>query len=297
MIRKSVIRVIGLSNSRVPDFESRVPNPESRISGPEPRAPTQTMNQLVLIERIESIAILTLNRPQRHNSLVPALLTELQAALDAIGRDRHVRAVVLQANGRSFSTGGDVAGFYTHVDDLETYAGHIVGLLNQVILALVNLPVPVVAAVHGIVTGGSLGLVLASDIVLVAPEASFTPYYSVVGFGPDGGWTAMLPTIIGSKRTAEVLIRNRTITAEQAVAWGLANRVVPAGRIRDEALGEAQDIAARKPGSIRHIKRLLGLGCGDLSANLEEERVRFVEQIVSEEARNGIVTFLEGRSK
>jgi 2-(1,2-epoxy-1,2-dihydrophenyl)acetyl-CoA isomerase len=198
-----------------------------------------------------------------------------------------------------------VGGFHAHLDDLEVYAGEIVGLLNRVIMALVELPVPVVAAVHGIVTGGSMGLVLGCDVVLVAPEASFTPYYSVVGFSPDGGWTAMLPVIIGSKRAAEVLLQNLTITAEQAVAWGLAGRVVPAGRIRHEALATAQGIAARRPGSIGHTKRLLSLAYGGsspgsgqgLAARLEAERVRFVEQIGTEEARQGIVTFLEGRIK
>jgi 2-(1,2-epoxy-1,2-dihydrophenyl)acetyl-CoA isomerase len=208
-----------------------------------------------------------------------------------------IGAVVLQANGRSFSTGGDLGGFYEHTDDLEAYAGEIVGLLNRVILALVDLPVPVVAAVQGMVTGGSLGLVLGSDVALVAPEASFTPYYGIVGFGPDGGWTAMLPAIIGSKRAASVLLRNLTITAEQAVAWGLASRVVPDERIREEALAAAQEIADQKTGSVRHAKRLLGLAYGDLAARLEAERARFVEQIGTEEARQGIVTFLGGTGK
>jgi enoyl-CoA hydratase/carnithine racemase len=253
------------------------------------------MSQLVLLQRVNSVAILTLNRPERHNSLVPESLEEMLVLLEAIGQDRDVGAVVLQANGRSFSTGGDVGGFNDHLDDLEAYASRIVGLLNRVILALVDLPVPVVAAVHGIVTGGSLGLVLGCDVVLVAPEASFTPYYSVVGFSPDGGWTAMLPAIIGPRRAAEVLLCNLTISAEQAVTWGLANRVVSAGRIRGEALSVARDIVAQQPGSIRHAKRLLALAYGDLAARLQTERARFVEQMGTEEARQGITAFLVGR--
>jgi len=254
-------------------------------------------SQLVLTERVGSVAILTLNRAERHNSLVPALLEEMLAALEAVRTDSEVRTAVLQANGRSFSTGGDVGGFHQHMDDLPGYAHTIVGLLNQTILALVELPVPVVAAVHGMVTGGSLGLVLGCDVVLIAPKASFTPYYSVVGFSPDGGWTAMLPDIIGPKRAVEVLVRNLTISAEQAIAWGLASRIVPADSIRGEALKVAQDIAAKKPGSIQHTKRLLGMNHGNLAARLEVERSRFVQQIATEEARQGIAAFLEGRSK
>jgi 2-(1,2-epoxy-1,2-dihydrophenyl)acetyl-CoA isomerase len=253
------------------------------------------VGKLVLTDRLGSIAVLTLNRAERHNSLVPEFLAEMLAALEAVRAEPEVRAVVLQANGRSFSTGGDVAVFAAHRDALADYASEIVGLLNRAILALVELPVPVVAAVQGIITGGSLGLVLGCDVVLVAPEASFTPYYSVVGFSPDGGWTAMMPDIIGPKRAAEVLLRNLTITAEQSVGWGLASRIVPAESIRDEALAVARDLAAKMPGSLRHTKRLLTRS--DLAARLEAERTLFMEQIVTEEARQGIAAFLEGKHK
>lgn len=255
------------------------------------------MNPLVLADRIGPVAVLALNRPERHNSLVPALLEQMLDAFHAVRADSDVGAVVLQARGRSFSTGGDMRGFYEHLEGLEEYAQHIVGLLNQVILALIELPVPVVAAVHGAVTGGSLGLVLGCDVVLVAPEVSFTPYYSAVGFSPDGGWTALLPALVGSKRAAEVLMCNRTITAEQAVAWGLANRIVAADRIGQEALSVAQEIARNKSGSIRHIKRLLGAPLGEVTTRLEAERTHFIEQIVTQEARQGIVAFLDGRRK
>jgi 2-(1,2-epoxy-1,2-dihydrophenyl)acetyl-CoA isomerase len=253
------------------------------------------MGKLVLRERVGPVGVLTLNRAARHNSLVPEFLEEMLEAFETAGTQPDVRAIVLQANGRSFSTGGDVRGFYEHRDDLETYAAEIVGLLNRVILAMIVLPVPIVAAVHGIVTGGSMGLVLGSDIVLVAPEASFTPYYSVVGFSPDGGWTALLPAVIGLKRAGEILMRNQTITAEQAVGWGLASRAVPADRIREEALSTAQDLAAMKAGSIGHTKATLGPACSDLEARLEAERTRFVQQILTEEARQGIEAFLGKR--
>jgi 2-(1,2-epoxy-1,2-dihydrophenyl)acetyl-CoA isomerase len=253
------------------------------------------MGSLILSDIAGPVATLTLNRPERHNSLVPALLQEMLETLDAISRESSVRVMILQANGRSFSTGGDVQGFHENMETLETYASTIVGLLNQVILALIDLPVPVVAAVHGIVTGGSLGLVLGSDVVLVAAEATFTPYYGVVGFSPDGGWTALLPALIGPKRASEVLMRNQSISAEQAVEWGLASRMVSAGEIRAEALSTAQSIAALKVGSLHHTKRLLGMTNRDLAERLESERVRFVQQIATKEARLGIAAFLEGR--
>ncbi|MCB9420297.1 MAG: enoyl-CoA hydratase/isomerase family protein [Ardenticatenaceae bacterium] len=250
------------------------------------------MSRTVLQEAIGPVAVVTLNRPERHNSLIPDFLREILAAITAVSTSPTMRALVLQANGRSFSTGGDALGFVQHADDIETYAREIVGLLNQVILALIDLPVPVVTAVHGIVTGGALGFILGSDIVLVAPEASFTPYYSVVGPSPDGGWAGLLPLLIGPRRTAEVLYLNRTIDAETAVTWGIANRIVPADLIRAESLAIANDIAAKKPGSIRHTKRLLTRHRDELAARLDAELDHFVDQMVNGEGLAGFEEFL-----
>jgi 2-(1,2-epoxy-1,2-dihydrophenyl)acetyl-CoA isomerase len=250
------------------------------------------VTSLVLLEQIDRVAVLTLNRPERHNSLTPALLTELLDGLEKIHIQPAICAVVLQANGKSFSTGGDVRAFYDHRDDLEAFANQIVSLLNQVILVMCDLPVPIVTAVHGIVTGGSLGLVLASDIVLLAPEASFTPFYSIVGFSPDGGWTALLPVVIGPKRAGEIILLNQTIPARQAVDWGLASRIVSRDQIRVEALQTAKQLSGMCMDSIRHTKQLLGLIHGDLAARLDSERSHFVEQVQTAEARTGMARFL-----
>lgn len=250
------------------------------------------MARTVLQETIGPVVVVTLNRPERHNSLVPDFLREILAKVEAVSTSPTIRALVLQANGRSFSTGGDALGFIEHGDDIESYAREIVGLLNQVILALIDLPVPVITAVHGIVTGGSLGFILGSDIVLVAPEASFTPYYSVVGPSPDGGWAGLLPLLIGPRRAAEVLYLNGTIEADTAVTWGLANHIVPANQIRAEALAIANAIAAKKPGSIRHTKQTLHWHRDELATRLDVELEHFVAQMVNGEGLAGFQEFL-----
>lgn len=251
------------------------------------------MTDLVLHETHGPVAILTLNRTQRHNSLVPIFLEELLEGITAVSATPSTRALIIQANGRSFSTGGDALGFVEHEHMIELYANEVVGLLNRVILALIDLPVPVITAVQGIVTGGSIGLVLAADIVLVAPEASFTPYYSVVGPSPDGGWTALLPAVIGQKRAAEVLYGNLTIDAETAVAWGLANRLIPAAQLRQTALAIALDIATKKQGSIRRSKHLLHHDRDDIARRLEAERQQFVQEVVHGEAMDGFRAFVD----
>lgn len=248
------------------------------------------MSDLVLTEQRDSVSIITMNRPERHNSLIPTFLQELLAAYRGISDE--IRAVVLLANGRSFSTGGDVRGFYEQLDNLAKYASNIVGLLNELILTMLNLPVPIVTAVHGIVTGGSLGLILASDIVLVAPEASFTPYYSIVGFTPDGGWSTLLPQVIGKQRTAETILCNRTINAEEALKWGMATRIIAQEKIRQKAITTANVIVSMKPNSIKQTKRLLNSNHTTIAEQLELERQHFLQQIVTDEARQGIIDFV-----
>lgn len=239
----------------------------------------------------DGVATMTLDRSARHNSLVPGFLDQIESAIADIA-DSASRAVVLRSVGPSFSTGGDVAGFQAHRHELVAYAERIVGGLNRVILGLVGLEAPVVVAVQGMVTGGSLGLVLAGDVVLVEPGATITPWYREVGFAPDGGWTAMLPAVIGRLRAAEVLMTNRTISAQEAVEWGIASRLAGDGQAHAAAERVARDIAAAVPGSIRHTKARLWSDVEAIAASLDDERRRFVEQITTDEVATGMERFL-----
>jgi 2-(1,2-epoxy-1,2-dihydrophenyl)acetyl-CoA isomerase len=252
------------------------------------------MSGLVRQEIDGPVALLSLCRPERHNSLVPELLEQLLAAVSGLAATPGLRALVLRGEGRSFSTGGDVRGFAESADR-QSYAARVVGLLNHAILALVEQPLPLVAAVHGVLTGGALGLVLAADVVLISPEASITPYYTTVGFSPDGGWTAMLPELIGRRRVAEALLLDHSISAEEALGLGLATRLVPAARIDEEARATAHAIAGQLPGSARSARRLLWGNSAALAARLEAERLAFVEQIASAEADRGMAAFLQRR--
>lgn len=251
------------------------------------------MGDLVITEIIAPIATITLNRAKRHNSLVPELLEDLGHSLSVIAAEPDVRAVILQANGHSFSTGGDLQGFYEHINTIEEYANALVGKLNEIILIMHSFPLPIIAAVHGLVTGGSLGFLLAADIVLVAPEVRIIPYYSIVGFSPDGGWTALLPQIIGLKRAAAVLMLNRAISSQDALDWGLASKIVAREDIKGEARELAHKIADGSEGSIVKTKSQINSQYGDLANKLEDERKRFVEQISKPETLRSMADFLE----
>jgi len=240
----------------------------------------------------DGVATITLDRTARHNTLVPEFIAALREAFRTADSTPDVAAVVLVANGPTFSTGGDVRGFWDHRNQLAAYARATVGGLHALMVEMMRLPKPIVTAVHGIVTGGSLGLVLASDIVLVSPDASFTPWYAVVGFSPDGGWTALLPDRIGATRVADVLHTNRTITAEEAIAWGLASRLVPSATIRHAARASAVEIGSLRQGPQRSIKRLRGTDIDQVIDRLAAEEDAFISQIVTDEAQRGMAQFL-----
>lgn len=248
--------------------------------------------RLVSVDHVETVSIVTLNRPERTNSLTPDLLTQLRTGLATASGRSTTRAVLLNAAGRHFSTGGDVQGFWDHRETLAGYAAEIVGLLNEVMLAMMRLAQPIVVAVQGRVTGGSLGLVLAGDLVVVTPDTSFQPWYSVLGFSPDGGWTALLPDIIGRQRVARILDRNRMVSGAEALEWGIAQELVPTAELATAATGMASEIAGRKTGSLTHGKRLPAGDLTQIGARLEAEREHFVHQIVTTEAREGIARFL-----
>ena len=251
------------------------------------------MNEsLVEFSLHDGVAEVTLNRPQRHNALVPALLQALSEVMIRV-EQRAPRAMVLSARGPSFSTGGDVAAFHdTPRDQRAAYAEEVVGGLNGVILQLLRLPVPTVAAVHGMVTGGSLGLVLACDLVVADPRAAFTPWYTVVGFSPDGGWTALLPERIGRGRALDLQLRNASLEAGEAHASGLVQCLAEEGQTRERALALAAEMHTRWSGSVRGTLALTRPDSGTVAAGLEAEKRAFVAQIVSDEAEAGMAAFL-----
>jgi len=247
---------------------------------------------LVRWDEIDNIITLTLYRPERHNALVLELMAALNAALERAANEAP-RALVLRGAGRSFSSGGDVLRFYeTPRSERRAYSAGLVGALNQAILALLAMPCPTLAIVHGMVTGGALGLVLACDLALGGPRASFAPWYTAVGFSPDGGWTALLPERIGRARALEIQLLNRRIEAEQAQRLGLLHTLVPENKL-DAALATLlTDLQRAKPGSVSHTLSLMRPGRERIAAALEAEREHFLQQIETDEADAGMADFL-----
>ena len=241
----------------------------------------------------DRVARLTLNRPERHNALVPELLDTIREQLARV-RDSDAAVLILDANGRSFSSGGDVAGFFdTPRAERRAYAERVVGTLNATLLDLLDLPVPTVAAVQGLVTGGSLGLVLASDIAVAGDRASFAPWYTVVGYSPDGGWTALMPERIGRARALDIQLTNRRLDADEAYRLGLVQYRAGADDTGARAREVAEKIRDARPHSVGRTLALTRPDRATVAAGLEAEYRHFLEQIESDEADLGMAAFLK----
>jgi 2-(1,2-epoxy-1,2-dihydrophenyl)acetyl-CoA isomerase len=246
-------------------------------------------------------AWLSLERTGRHNALVPELVDDLRRAIAAAIRSDAV-CIVLTGSGRSFSTGGDLGGFLAQAGEparLRSYANRLVGTLHQAILDLLTAPMPVVARINGPVTGGALGLVLAADLVAMHRDAFLQPYYSEVGFAPDGGWTALLPERIGAAKASEIQLLNHRIDASEALRLGLASALGDDMELEDIVSRWVEVLAAKERESLATTRRLIwdAPRRGLVSARLDAEREAFVALVTRPVVAERIATFIEANKK
>lgn len=264
-------------------------------------AVTGVAASLVGLELDGGHARLTLTRARRHNALVPELLADLRAAI-AVARQSGARALVLGSSARSFSIGGDIAGFLAHAGsaaELSAYAADLVGELNGAILDLLAFPMPVLTALNGPVTGGSTGLVLASDLVAADPSAFFQPYYVDMGFAPDGGWTALLPDRIGTGAALSVQYLNRRISADEALRLGLVSELAGPGGVEAVIAGWLAALEAKDPRSLSATRA--GVWSKErvsvVAARLETERQRFLELVTHPDTLMRMRDFAAGSAR
>jgi enoyl-CoA hydratase len=226
----------------------------------------------------DGIALVQMDDGARYNALTTGMVTELKAAFAALGADRDVRVVVLAGAGRGFCSGANMTGG----DELPESARRRgpVGLvqmmqehLAELILAIHELPQPVIAAVHGGAIGGGLALALACDLRVASEDAFFAAHFIRVGLSScDVGTSYILPRIVGPTIAAELMLTGRRFSAEEAKVFGLLNRVVPKDGLLDAAADLAASIAANSEFGVYMTK--LGLW-----ANLDAPSLRHAIQL------------------
>lgn len=211
----------------------------------------------LLVETREGVLILTLNRPQVLNSLTDAMLSSLLDALRGAERDPKVRAVVLAASGRAFCAGADLGRLAESYrpGTAPSLGAELTEKFNPLVLQLRRMEKPVIAAVNGVAAGAGASLALACDIRLCAPEAKFIAAFISVGLAPDSGITHLFAHRLGLGPALERCWTAEPITAEEALGFGLVNRVLPASELKAAALTLAGRIAKMPPRAVALTKR------------------------------------------
>lgn len=254
--------------------------------------------ETIKLEMSGAVCVLTLNRPDRLNALNVQVAHDFKAAVSE-ARERGARVIVLTGAGRAFSAGGDLREMQEIAKNegrVEAFFDEPLRLLNDAILMIRQTPVPFIAAVNGVASGGGCNLALACDLVVAAESARFNQAFIKIGLTPDCGGTFMLPRLVGWKRAAELLFTGELVSALAAVKMGMINSVIPDDELMNTVMAMAEKLAQAPTAAIGEIKMLLEASAGnDMRSQLDLERRTQVESGKTKDFAEGVSAFLEKR--
>lgn len=249
----------------------------------------------VTLDVANAVARVTLNRPDAGNAMDAALGRALRNVAESLQERDDVRAVLLSGTGPRFCVGGDLS-YFASCPDIGAALQSLAGDVHAAVEAFAALDAPVVAAVHGAAAGAGLSLVAGADLVIAAEKTKFTLAYTAAGLSPDGGATWYLPRVIGHRRTAELAITNRALTAAEALEWGLVTQVVAGDELLPTAQQLAERIASGPTAAFGTVKRLLNASSNaTLTQQLADEADGIVANSASADGREGVAAFLQKR--
>lgn len=245
----------------------------------------------VLVERVGRVGLVRLNRPQAMNAISVELSTELMDALQALDADELVGALVITGSERVFAAGADIREM-VDASAVEMLLSDTVSQLDR----LRQVKKPVLAAVSGWCLGGGCELALACDLIVASESARFGQPEINLGVIPGAGGTQRLARLLGKPLTMEMVLNNRMLTAEEALHYGLVNRVVPVERCLEEAMALAQEIGERAPLALRMAKEAVNHAFDSfLTEGLAGERRAFYYLFSSQDQKEGMAAFIEKR--
>lgn len=247
----------------------------------------------VIFEVKDTVATITIDRPQALNALNSEVLRELDQAIAEAESDATRCVVLTGAGDKAFVAGADVIAM-SRMTRREAQAFSCFG--NRVFRRLERLPCPTIAAVGGFALGGGCELALACDLRVASTTASFGQPEVGLGITPGFGGTQRLPRLVGLARAKELLFTSRRIGADEALALGLVNRVVHPGELLAEAAALAQQIASQAPVAVRAVKAALQLGAQtDLDTALAIEATEFASCFETHDQVEAMTAFTERR--
>jgi enoyl-CoA hydratase/carnithine racemase len=250
------------------------------------------------IKEDSGIVTITLNRPEKLNALVGHMRRDLAEALEAAGKDRMIRVVVITGAGRAFCAGGDVAYMAELVQrqDTEEFA-RLLGSARRVVAAIRQMTKPVIAAVNGPASGAGCNLALACDLRIASTTATFSQSFVKIGFHPDWGGTYFLPRLVTPNRACEMFFLGEVIDADEAFRLGLVNRVVSPDALKSTTQTLAERLHNAPPISIAAAKQAVYMsGKAELEEMLRYETEAQLRCFESKDGVEGLQAFLEKRS-
>ncbi len=249
------------------------------------------------------VATITLNAPDRLNTISGAMLDQLSKRLLEADADRAVRCIVLTGAGRAFCAGLDLAaqmsspkGELAQMGGLDSNPGEI-DLRNAPPVVLHQLDTPTICALNGGAAGYGLDLALGCDIRIAADTAKLNPGFAKRGILPESGGTWLLPRIVGYAVAAEIAFTGRTLTASEAKEVRLVNHVVPGAELADRVRALAAEIAANAPLAVRAIKRMMRAAETEtFEQNVHHVFLQLLPLFRTEDFREGVAAFMEKRT-
>ncbi len=250
------------------------------------------MTDHIKTELAGGVLSVTLARPEKKNAITQAMYAALSDAAERARTDDAVRVLLFRADGDAFSAGNDIGDFIAIGSQTEQPFDMSV---FRFLRAMAELDKPAVAAVRGRAVGIGLTLLLHCDMVVVAEDALLSVPFINLALAPEAASSLLLPAAIGHQRAFEMFALGEPIDGRTAVAWGLANRAVPAGEVEATAADLAARLAARAPNSIRKTKRLMR-DAESLWALMQREGEAFGSQMKSPEAMEAFMAFTQKRA-
>ncbi|MBF0665529.1 MAG: enoyl-CoA hydratase [Brevundimonas sp.] len=250
------------------------------------------MTDHIQTELSGGVLTVTLARPEKKNAITQAMYVALSDAAERARTDEAVRVLLFRAEGDAFSAGNDIGDFIAIGSQTDQPFDMSV---FRFLRAMAELDKPAVAAVRGRAVGIGLTLLLHCDMVVVAEDALLSVPFINLALAPEAASSLLLPAAIGHQRAFEMFALGEPVDGRTAVAWGLANRAVPADQVESTAAALADKLAARAPNSIRKTKRLMR-DAEALWALMQREGEAFGSQMKSPEAMEAFMAFTQKRA-
>lgn len=254
------------------------------------------LNTLSLEVR-DRVATIKLSRPDAANAINLTMARELALVAQECDLNPGIKAVVLSGSGRFFSAGGDVKAMAASGTGISQEVKHMTDELHRAISTFHRMKAPLVVAVNGTCTGAGFSLAISGDILIAASSAKFTMAYTSIGLSPDGSSTYFLPRLVGLRRAQELMFTNRTLTSEEALAWGLVTVLVGDDELPAMAAQIARKLATGSLSANGAVKELLITSfTNTLETQMELEGRRIVATASSPDGQEGIQAFSQKRS-